>query len=121
MLTAIPTVWANEFTTEEICTGYLAGSNGHNPSDYVPLGQEEGAYAFGFTRDDGKVFGYLCRLEGSVIRWFGTNTGRWNQNLKASYGVEGGNLVIRETLQAKINGVYHSENMGVYRYSKADF
>ena len=75
------------FSHEHLCKAGIATNNGHSAKNIKTLSNKSGVISVAYTRDDGKIFGYSCKIEGKEIRWRDQSMSRWNKNIKLFYAL----------------------------------
>lgn len=73
------------FTEEHLCKAGIATNNAHSTKNIKTLSNESDIISIAYTRDDGKIFGYSCKIEGNEIRWRDKTMNRWSKNIKLYY------------------------------------
>lgn len=88
------------FTEEQICIAGIATNNGRSAKGIRVLAKQGDTITVAYTRDDGKIFGYACKIEGKEIRWRDQSMSNWNKNIKLSYALsdDGARLDIRSVV-----------------------
>jgi hypothetical protein len=71
-----------KFTEEQICIAGIATNNGRSAKGIRVLAKQGDTITVAYTRDDGKIFGYACKIEGEEIRWRDQSMTNWNRNIK---------------------------------------
>ncbi len=89
-----------QFTEEQICIAGIATNNGRSAKGIRVLAKQGSTISVAYTRNDGKIFGYSCQIEGEEIRWRDQSMNRWNKNIKLFYVLaeNGGRLNIRSVV-----------------------
>lgn len=85
------------FTVEQVCIAGIATNNGRSAKGISVLTKQGDVTRVAYKRDDGKVFGYACRIDGNEIFWRDQSMSQWNKNIKLYYSLsdDGQRLVIK--------------------------
>jgi len=89
-----------KFTQAQLCIAGIATNNGRSVKGIRILSNKDNMITVAYTRDDGKLFGYACTIEGKEIRWRDQHMSQWNKNIKLSYSLskDGTSLDIRSVV-----------------------
>lgn len=91
---------AEVITKEHICKAGIAKIMGRDPKTMQILKNEAGVIHLQYVRkNDGSLWAYRCRVEGSQIVW-ASDSGRWRDHPldeKITYAVAGDVVTVKET------------------------
>ena len=76
-----------DFTKDKICVAGIAVNNYRSPEGIKVLSSLPAETTVAYYRDDGKLFSYICKLEGNEIRWRDKTMSRWNKTIKLYYSI----------------------------------
>ena len=86
-------IQANEslgsFDDKKLCIAAIATNNGRAAKGIRFLDKQGDVISVAYTRDDGKIFGYSCKLDSNEIRWKDQSMGNWNKNIRVYYSILG--------------------------------
>ena len=88
------------FSEQELCIAGIATNNGRSPKGIRVLATQGKEITVAYTRNDGKIFGYTCKVEGNEIRWRDQSMSNWNKNIRIYYSTENGGktLIIKSVV-----------------------
>lgn len=112
------TAQAAEFSSADICKAAIAVEMGRSPK-YMKTDRPGDTPQISYRREDGDLFRYRCRLEGSRVIWSGYLSdeklwGRWRNaygdgDTQTHYAVDNGKLTIE------------NERAGSQSFQRSDF
>lgn len=76
------------FSKENICIAGIATNNNRSVEGVEISSKYDDIMIITYIRDDGKIFGYACQIQGNEIKWRNQNMVGWNRNVKLYYDVE---------------------------------
>lgn len=103
------------FSEEQICQAGIATNNVRSVKGIRFLARQEKVIAVAYTRDDGEIFGYACRIDEGEIRWRDQSMTRWNKNIKLYYSLADGGT------RLDIRSVVLGEEVLRQSFTTADF
>ena len=102
------------FSDEQICIAGIATNNGRSAKGIRVPAKQGDIITVAYTRDDGRIFGYSCRITADEIWWRDQSMSQWNKNTKLYYSLS------NEGARLKIRSVVFGEEM-TKSYTLADF
>jgi len=93
-----------EFSSQQICKAGISTNTGRKPK-IMSAKNLNSFIQISYTRNDGKQFKYLCKIDNQAIRWKDQTMKAWNKNIKLSYNIskDGKNLIIKTNLFGDIS------------------
>jgi hypothetical protein len=88
------------FSEEQICKAGIATNNGRSAKDIRFLAKQGETITVAYARDDGRVYGYACKIEGNSIQWRDQSMSSWNNSIKLSFALsdDGSSLSIKSVV-----------------------
>lgn len=103
------------FNEEEICIAGIAANNGRSAKNIHVLARQDDVITVAYTRDDGKIFGYSCKIEDGQVRWRDQGMDEWNSNIKIHYEI------FKDGVELGIKVAIFDEIMAEESFGKEDF